>query len=141
MTQVNESKSEMMSAKKMGILAVIADDQSAKLVDPRKTAFTGEALFIDGGVEEAFPSAFDGFAVAFVLTDVGDDTVIETHLACIQRIKGAIGVEVGSANRQSQVLHVSEGGLQMRFEVESIVMVARHDPGRSHHVPLSVRDR
>ncbi len=130
----------MMSSEKVGILALKTDEQRPKLVNPSKTAFTGEALLVDGGVEQAFTSRFDGFSVTFVLADVGDDPVIETNLACFQRIKSAIGVEIGSGNRQSQVLHRAKSVLEVRFEVESIMMVARDDPGRSHHIALSIGD-
>ena len=51
MTQVNEGKSEMMSAEKISILAVITDEQRSKLVDPGKTAFTREALLVDSSIE------------------------------------------------------------------------------------------
>ncbi len=36
MTQVNKSKGEMMSAEKVGILAVVADEQGSELVNPTK---------------------------------------------------------------------------------------------------------
>ena len=89
------------------ILAVIADEQRPKLVNPGETAFTGEALFIKGSIEEAFPSTFDGFPVALILADVGNDLVIETDFAGFQRIKGTVGVEECSGNRQSQALHAA----------------------------------
>ena len=73
MTQVNESKSEMMSTEKVGVLTVIANKQRSELIDPGKTALTAETLLVDGGIEETFPSAFGGFPVAFILTNVGND--------------------------------------------------------------------
>lgn len=97
-TQVNERKSEMMSAKKVGILAVKTDEQSSKLIDPSKTTFTGEALLVDGGIEQPFPSTLDGFSVALVLADIGNDVVVETDFASLKRIKSAVSVEIGSDN-------------------------------------------
>jgi hypothetical protein len=41
----------MMSAKKVGILAVKANEQILELIDPGKSAFTGEAAYIDLKVE------------------------------------------------------------------------------------------
>jgi len=141
MAEVNESKSEMMGSEKAGIFTVIANEQGAKLVHPCKTAFTGKALFVDGRVEKPFTPAFDRFAVALVLTDVGNDLMVETHLARVQRVKGTIGIEESTGNGQSQALHLAEGALQMGLEVESIVMIACDNPGRSDDVALGIRDR
>lgn len=141
MSQVNERKSQMMSTEKVGILAVIANEQGSKLVNPSKAAFTGEALLVDRRIKPAFAPAFSLFAVAFVLTNVGNDMVIEANLAGFERIKGAVGIEVSSGNRQAQALHALEGRLQVRFEVEGIMMVARDHAGRSQHVALRIRDR
>ena len=140
MTEVNERKSKMMSAQKVGILAVIANKQRSKLVNPSKATLTAESLLVDRSIEKAFPSAFDRFAVAFVLADVGNDVVIETDSARFQCIKSAVGIEERSGNRESKSLHGAEGTREVRVEVEGIVMIARHDPGRSHHIALRVGD-
>jgi len=47
MTQVNECKSEMVSSEKIGILAVIANEQRSELIHPGKTAFTAETLLVN----------------------------------------------------------------------------------------------
>ena len=47
MTQINESKSQVMRTEKVGVFAVKAKEQRSKLVNPSKTAFTGEAQFVD----------------------------------------------------------------------------------------------
>ena len=140
MAQVNECKSKVMSAKKVGIFAVIANEQCSELVDPSKAALAAEALPVDRGIEQAFTPAFDGFPVAFVVADVGNDVVIETNFPRLKRIKGAVGVEESARNRQSQLLHPAKGILQMRLEVEGVMMVACDDPGRSHHIALCVGD-
>lgn len=141
MTQVNERKSEMMSAKKVGVFAVITDEQRSKLVNPSETAFRGETLFVNERVEEPFSSPLGLFTVALIRADVGNDLMIETDFAGFERIKGAIGIEVRSGNRQSQALHPGKGILEMPLEVESVMMVARDDPGRSHDKALRVRNR
>ena len=51
----------MMSAEKVGILAIKTDEQRSKLVNPGETAFTGEALFVDRSIEEAFPPRLADF--------------------------------------------------------------------------------
>lgn len=85
MTQINERESEMVSAKKVGILAVIANKQGTELIDPSKATFRREALFVNRRVEQAFPSAFGRFAVAFVLRNVGNDLMVETDFARFRR--------------------------------------------------------
>ena len=111
MTKVDQSKGEMMSAQKVGVLAVIANEQGAELINPGETAFTGETLLVDGRVEKTLTPAFDGFAVALVLTDIGNDLMIEANLARVPRIKSAVGIEIGSGKRQAQAFQALESGL------------------------------
>ena len=141
MAQVNERKSKMMSAKKVGVLAVITNEQCSEFVNPSKTALTAETLLVNQGIEQAFAPTFRLFSVPLVLANVGDDTVIETDFPCFQRIKSTVSVEECSGNRQTEALHGMKGVLKVRLEVESIMMVARDDPRRSHHVAQSIRDR
>ena len=130
-----------MSAKKVGVLAVITNEQCSEFVNPSKTAFTTETLLVDGGIEQAFAPAFGLFSVAFILANVGNDVMIETNFPCFQRIKGAVGIEERSGNRQTEALHATKSVLKVGLEVESIMMVACHDPSRGHHVALRIRDR
>ena len=123
MTQVNERKSEMVSTKKVGVFAVIPEEQRPKLVNPSETAFSGELLFVNERVEELFSSLFGQFAVALILANIGDDMVIETDFAGFTCVKSTIGIEVGSSNRQSQVFHTLKSGLQVRLEVEGVMKV------------------
>lgn len=140
MTQINEREREMVSAKKVGIFAVIANQQGAKLIDPSEAPFRREALFVDGRVEQALPSAFGRFAVAFVLSNVGNDLMVETDFAGVQRIEGTVGIEIRTSKGQTQAFHVLESRLQMGFEVEGVMMVPRHNPGRSDDVAMSLGD-
>lgn len=130
----------MMPSKKVSILTVKTDQQSTKLVDPGETAFTGEAMFIHSGIEEAFASPLGRFAVAFILGHVGDHPMIEADFASVAGVKGAVGVEERSHNRQAQALEVLEGCLQMGFQAKSVVVIARHDAGRSHDRPFAIGD-
>ena len=130
----------MMSTEKVGVFAVITNEQGSELVNPGKTAFTGETLLVDRRVEEAFTPAFSLFAVALVLTKIGDDPMIEANLPSFQRIKSAVRIEVSASNRQSQALHLLESSLQVRLEVEGIMMVARDHPGGSQDIALRVGD-
>lgn len=140
MPQVNHGKSEMMSTKKVGVFAVKTKQQSAELVDPGETALAGEAAFIDLRVEEAFPSALGAFAVALVFGNVGNDTVIKADLTSIAGVEGTIGIEESTSDLQRQAFHEAECHLQVTLEVEGVMMIARHDPGRSHNVPVGFGD-
>lgn len=141
MAQVNERKNEMVGCQKVGILAIKTNEQCSKLVHPGKTAFTCETLLVNSGIEEPFSSPFGIFTVAFVLADVGNEMVIETDFASIKRIKGAVGVEKGTVNGQSQAFDGFESLLKVGFEVKGVMMVAGHDPRRSNHIALSVGNR
>lgn len=141
MTQVNQSESEMMSAKKIGVLAVKTDQQSPELVYPGETALTGEAAFVDFGIEQAFAPTLGLLAIAFVFGDVGNDTVIETDFTGLKRIKSTVGIEKSSGNQESQSLHAAKGTLEVGFQVEGVMMVACDDPGRSDDVALRLGDR
>lgn len=111
MTQVDQSKSDVMRTQEVGILAVEADEQGAELVDPGETALTGKAVFVDLGVEQALAPSLWLFPVPYVFRDIRDELVIEAHAACVTGVKGSVGVEVGPGNRQTKPFHRLEGGL------------------------------
>lgn len=140
MTQINERESEMVRGKKVDVLTVITNQQSTELIHPGKAAFRGEALFVNGQVEQAFSSTFGRFAVAFVLSNIGNDMMVETDFTRFQRIESTVGVEIRPGEGQPQAFHVLESRLQMGFEVEGVVMVARHDPSRSDDEAVGVGD-
>lgn len=141
MTQINHSKRDMMSTQAVGILPVKSDKQCAKLIDPSETAFVGKAPFVHLGIEQAFASAFGHLAIAFVLSDVRDDPIIETDFPRFARVEGAVGVEERALNVQAQTFHAFERGLEMGLEVESVVMIACHHPRRREDVPVGIHDR
>ena len=140
MTQVDERENDMMRTQEMGILAVIADQQSAELVDPGEIAFAAEAPFVDVGVEQALASASGRLAVALVLCDVRDHLVVEAHLARRTGVERAVRVEERTGKRQTQALHALESRLEMRLEVERIMAVSGHNAARSDDIALGVGD-
>jgi len=140
MAQVNHSESDVMSAKKVGIFVIKADQQSAKLVDPGETAFAGKTLAVNGGIEQAFTAPPGRFAVAFILGHVGNQAMIEADFAGGTSIERTVGVEERAHNRQAQTLEVLEGRLQMGFQTKSVVVVARHDAGRGDNKALGIGD-
>src|SRR5215470_19381286 len=73
-----------------------AEQQSFELIFPREGALDAHPQRMDGFVEEAFPSALRGLAVAGILFDIGDQAGIENALPIVRGIKAAIQVEVGT---------------------------------------------
>lgn len=66
--------------------------------------------------------------------------VVETDPASFTGIKSAVSIEIGTINGQFQALHPAEGGLQMRLQIKGVVIVARHNSGRGHHITVCFRD-
>jgi hypothetical protein len=140
MPQVNHSERDMMSTQEVGVFPVKADEQGTKLIDPGETTFIGEAAFVDLRVEQAFAPPFGSLAIAFVLGDVRDHTIIETDFPGFTGIEGTVGVEKRACDVQAQALQAFEGRLEVRLEVEGIVVIARHHARRSENIPVSIHD-
>jgi|GEM_PF-4834380 len=130
-----------MSTQEVGILSVKPDEQGAELIDPGETGFVGEASLVDFSVEQAFASTLGSLAITFVLGNVGDDPIIETDLASLTGIEGAVSVKERTLNVQAQAFHAFECGLEMGFEVESVVVIACHHARRSGQVPVGIHNR
>ena len=96
---------------------------------------------MDGGIEEAFATAFGILAIALVLGNVGDETVIEAHLTGRNGVKGFVGVEVGPANIQAKTLQALERGLQVVFEIVGVMVVTSDERRGSDNVALPISDR
>jgi hypothetical protein len=78
-----------------------AEQQSFKLIFPRKGTLDTHPQGMDRFVEEAFASALGHLAVAQILFDVGDEARIENALPIACGIKAAIEVNV---NWRSELL-------------------------------------
>src|SRR5262245_19724008 len=77
-----------------------AEQQSFKLIFPRKGALDTHPQCMDRFVEEAFASALGRLAVARILFDVGNEARIENALPIACGIKAAIEVEIGPSEIQ-----------------------------------------
>src|SRR5713101_4278605 len=87
-----------------------SEQQSFELIFPREAALDAHPQRMDGFVEEAFPSALRGLAVAGILFDIGDQAGIENALPIVRGIKAAIQVEVGTSEVQPDLLgHLLQG--------------------------------
>jgi len=140
MAQINHGKCDMVSAEKGGVFAIKPNEQRAELIDPGKATFVRQALLVNLGVEQAFSSTLKGFTIAPVLGNVRDEAMIETDLARGVGVEGAIGVEKCASKGQSQLFHAFERRLEMGFQVERIVVMARDEPGGGENVPVRIRD-
>lgn len=111
MSQVYHSKGEMMPAQEVDTLDIKAQQESAKLVNPRKTALAGKTTVVKRGVKAAFTSAFGGFTITFVLRHVRNKLMIKTHFASLTGVKGTIGIEKGPDQTDTLSFNEFESGL------------------------------
>ena len=87
-----------------------SEQQAFEFIFPREAALNAHPQRMDGFVEEAFPSALRGLAVAGILFDIGDQAGIENALPIMRGIKAAIKVEVGTSEVQPDLLgHLLQG--------------------------------
>ena len=140
MAQVNQGKYEVMTAQEVGIVAVITQSQGTKFIDPGKGSFTGKPLRVDRFVEEPLPSPFDPLTITLIFGDVGNDSMIETDFASSTGIEGAIRIEVGAGNRDAAAFDAFESGLQIGFQIKSIMPVASHNAGTRQNEAVTIRD-
>ena len=138
MPQIDHSKGHTVQAEEVDILLLEADQESLEFVDPSKGAFTGESVRVHLWVEQPLGSGFSPFAIAPILRNVGDHSVIEAGLACVFGIERTICVEISSLNVQSQALDVFESCLKVGFELEGIIMIACHDFSGGEEVALLI---
>jgi hypothetical protein len=124
-TQIDERVDNEMSAHEVSCLAVKANQQCAKLINPGKRPLAGKAQFVDFSVEQPFGSAFGLFAGAFVFWDVRNDLVVEARPAGRFGIESRIRVEVAANNPNAQALDELEGGAEIVLQLVSVVVIAR----------------
>lgn len=141
MTQVNHGEGNMMRPQEVSIFPVKPNEQRTEFIDPGEAPFVGKATSVNVRVEQALASTLGRLAIAFVLGNVRDNTVIEADLACRAGIKGTIGVEVRACDRQSQALQPRERGLKVGFQIERIVVITHNDACRCHDVSVGIGDR
>src|SRR5215204_2629270 len=113
MTKIDESISQIMTAQKIHCFAVKAQNQCPEFINPSESTLTGEALFVDVGVEKTLASPFHSLTIACVLGDIRDDFVIEAYFAGGFGIKSTVRIEKRSRNRQPQTFHTLESLLQL----------------------------
>ena len=109
-----------------------SEQQSFELIFPREGALDTHPQRMDGSVEEAFPSALRGLAVAGILFDIGDQAGIENALTIVRGIKAAIKVQVGTSEVQPDLLgHLLQGFQTLGQEHHIRFIDRRHRDRRS----------
>jgi hypothetical protein len=108
-----------------------SEQQSFELIFPREGALDAHPQRMDGCVEEAFPSALRGLAVAGILFDIGDQAGIENALPIVRGIKAAIQIEVGTSEVQPDLLGHLLQGLQALGQEHHIRFIDRRHRDRS----------
>lgn len=141
MPQVDQSKRKVMGTQPISIFSVKADEECPELVYPGESALTDKSLFVHLAVEQPLAAAFSRATVPPVFRDIGDEAMIEAGFAGLTGVKGCVGVEISSGNIQSCPFQVFEHDLQMRFEVESVMMIACYNAGRGQNEAVRVCQR
>ena len=111
MAEVDERQNEMRGRQEINVFTVMAAEQRSEFVDPSKRTFAAEAAVVDLGIEQPLASALKGLAIALVLSHMGNNGMVEADFASVTSIECAIGVEVGSGNRDAKSLNRLEGRL------------------------------
>lgn len=101
MTQVDQSKSEMVSGQENSSLQVKTNQQGAKLVNPGKRALTNKAVFVHLSVEEPFSTTLNVLPIAFIFSHVRHNLMIEAHVARIMSIKSAVSIKECASDDQA----------------------------------------
>jgi len=130
-----------VSGQEVTVAAVKPNKQSSKLIHPGKGTFCRKASLIHNLIEHAFWSWFCLLAIAFVFWNVWQELVIETNLASLLGVKGTIGIEIRTLDRQALYFDPFESGLEMRFQIEGIVMITSYNPCRSQHIAVFIENR
>ena len=141
MPQADQSKRKVMGTRPISIFSVKADEERPELVHPGESALTDKSLFVHLAVEQPLAAAFSRATVPPVFRDIGDEAMIEAGFAGLAGVRGRVGVEISSGNIQSRPLQASEHDPQMRFEVESVMMIACYNAGRSRNEAVRVCQR
>ena len=93
-SQVNQRIRQQFHAIVPLLDAFKTEQEPLELVLPRKGAFDPHPSRMDGGVEEAFASAFGRLPITWILLNVGDQAGIENAFPVTCGIKAAIKVEI-----------------------------------------------
>jgi len=100
-----------VTAEEIIILAVEADEQTAKFVNPSKGSLARKAVLVDIRIEQAFAATFDGFTTALVESDIGHNAIVETDFASSESVEAGIRIEKGTLKGKTKPLHGLKGGL------------------------------
>lgn len=136
MPEVDQSKRKVMGAQPISIFSVKSDEERPELVYPGESALTDKSFFAESAAEQSFAAVFSRATVS-----PGNEAVIEAGFAGLSGVKGCVGVEISSGNIQSRPFQASEHDLQMRSEVERVMMIARYNTGRGRNEAVRFRQR
>ena len=140
-TKVDQSEDNKMRGHEMTSKAIMADEQSAKLINPSKSALGGEAEFIDCGVKKTSGAGFWAQAISRVVSDIGNKVIVETGLASGAGVKGDIGIEEREGKRDAQAFEKLESGFEMVRQLPGVIMIARNNVSASDDKAIAVRNR
>jgi len=78
--EVDQRERQTVQTEEIGVLPLEPHQECLELVDPGKRALGTKAMLVDFWIEQTLPTALAMLAVAQVLRNVGNDSIVETHL-------------------------------------------------------------
>jgi hypothetical protein len=137
-TEVDQRKDNKVRGHEMTSKAVITDKQSAKLVNPGKSAFGAEAELVNSRVKKASRAGFWPRAISRVVSNIGDEAIVEANFASGASVKGGIGIEERMGNRDAQTLEKFANGFEVISQLPGIIVIARNNVGASNNEAITV---
>ncbi len=127
-----------MEAQEIDILALEADQQRSKLVNPSERALNREASRIHVVVKLPLPTAFRGFAATLVFINIRNNASIPELFARSTCIKTTICIEERTLHRQPNTFQAYKHPVQHLDQLIGIVVMASNDPSRRKNVSITV---
>ena len=86
----------MMESETIRCFPFKADQQRLELINPGERSLTHEAMCVDLVVKMSFAATLHRLSVAFIFSNIRNQSMIPEQLACSTGIKAAIGSEEGT---------------------------------------------
>lgn len=87
-------------------ISLVSDYKAVEFSDPSECSLTLESIFIDFFVEMALSASFDFFAIAFVLINIRNRSMIPACFPGIFGIKSGIGIEESALDVEPKSFYI-----------------------------------
>ena len=93
MAQIDHSKNNEMSAQEESILTIEPYQQGFEFINPSKSSFTSETMFVNLSIEKSFATSFGNLTVTEIMTHIGNYPMIEAGFSGFLCVESLIGIE------------------------------------------------